>query len=136
MSWTTAETTATTALKDALEEAGFTDGRDENASPDDPLYFRDFIDDSYLQSGTTYFLFLVEPEQRSVAGDNGKISYEVSFDCYLATTYPPENSDVVSLRESVEGELQDAGFIVRFRRSAFDPDLKLYLFQYGVSMEV
>lgn len=136
MNWTLAETTAVSALKGALSEAGFKDGRETDATPEDLLYFRDFIDDASLQASATYFLFLVEPESRTVAGDNGKIAYEVTFDCYLATTYPPENSATTSLRTAIETKMQEAGFIVRFQRSSFDPDLKLYLFQYRVAMEV
>lgn len=134
--WTAAETLAVADLKAALEEADFIDGRDEDATSDDNLYFRDFIDDASLQKSATYFLFIVEPESRHVAGDNEKIAYEVSFECYLATTVPPENSATISLRESVEEELAGAGFIVRFDKSSFDPDLKLYLFRYRVAKEV
>lgn len=136
MNWTLAETTAVSALKGALTDAGFKDGRETDATPEDLLYFRDFIDDASLQASATYFLFLVEPESRTVAGDNGKIAYEVTFDCYLATTYPPENSATTNLRTAIETKVQEAGFIVRFQRSSFDPDLKLYLFQYRVAMEV
>ncbi len=136
MTWTTAETSAVASLKSALQEAGFTDGRSTNATADSLLYFRDFIDDAALQAAATYFLFVVQPESSHVDGDNGKIAYEVSLDCFLATTYPPENSAVVSLRKSIEEEAIDAGFIVRFERSSFDPDLKMYVFEYRMAKEV
>lgn len=136
MNWTTAETTAATALKTALVAAGFKDGRESNVTADDKLYFRDFIDDASLQASATYFLYMVEPENRIVSADNAKIAYQVDFDCYLATTYPPENADVVTLRKAIEDELGKAEFIVRFLRSSFDPETKLYLFRYRASMEV
>ncbi len=136
MTWTAAETAAVAALKDALEEAGFIDGRSTTATSSKLLYFRDFIDDASLQKAATYFMFMVNPEEKTVLGDNEKIAYEVSFDCYLATTKRPENSETVTLRGKVESEAAEAGLMTRFIRSSFDPDLKLYLFQYRIAMEV
>ncbi len=136
MLWTVAETAAVDLLKTAFEDAGFKDGRDDDASSSDTLFFRDFIDDASLQKGASYVLYIVQPQAGSYAGDNEKIGYTVEMEIILATTYPTDNAITVSFREAFEEELQNGGFISRFTKSAFDPVFKLYCFHYRVTKEI
>jgi hypothetical protein len=136
ITWTLAESTAEVSIQTALKNAGFTDARDDTATSSDLLYMRDFFDRRSLQSGHTYLVYSVNPESANVCADNEKIARDVTFTATLETTKRPQNGETISLRESIEENLAQQGFRVRFLQSGFDDETKLYAFQYAVSKEI
>ena len=120
MSWTNAEAKAEDRLIKAFGDCGI------------EHYFRDFADDSDIQGLSYIMVYVVGTDNTSDNADNDRIAFDVNFTIYLGTTDVPTSDECRAKREKLENAVHDSGFIVRFTKSGFDPDTKLYVFEYSV----